>query len=290
MGRMWQVRVWSRHCGLRRCGMSSIPQTSVKAYDSNLTLPIESRVALVDTQRAGDQVVYEAPLIEDNPPQADTGKGNVTAQYVFANFGTKDDYDDLIQANVNITGKIAVVKSSEFSLAGMLIYPDPQMDGEIIVENGYQAYPDGPARPPSLIERGGLGDGGMEILAVPISYADAIPILSALKGHGPLAADWGDRWQGGGLTSHRVAYNVGPSPENVALNVYNNPDLFVGPLHDVIGTIHGCVFPDEVIVLGNHRDAWGPGAGDGNSGSAALNEVARSLATALEQGGSHYGQ
>jgi N-acetylated-alpha-linked acidic dipeptidase len=119
---------------------------------------------------------------------------------------------------------------------------------------------------------------------VPISYNDAIPILSALNGHGPLAGDFNDRWQGGGLVSLGVAYNVGPSPENVVLNVYNNPDVWVGPVHDVIGTISGCVFPNEVVILGNHRDAWGPGAADGNSGSAALNEVARSLATALKEG------
>ena len=119
---------------------------------------------------------------------------------------------------------------------------------------------------------------------MPISYADAIPLLQALKGHGPLAADFNDRWQGGGLTSHGVTYNVGPSPENVVLNVINNPQDQVGSVHDVIGTIPGCAFPEEVIILGNHRDAWGPGAGDGNSGSAALNEVARSLAAALKNG------
>ncbi|OGM39370.1 glutamate carboxypeptidase [Aspergillus bombycis] len=298
-----------------------LPNTRVKSYSTNLTLNNEHRVALLDTAREGDPVVYEAPLIEDNAPTAGdgqppfipaffacAGEGNITAQYIFANYGTQEDYDDLVSANINITGKIALVKSTyesavlkkynlpyhranqeavavERGLAGMLIYPDPQMDGEIIVENGYQPFPDGPARPPSLIERGSLGACSSDrIPAMPISYADAIPMLRALNGHGPLAADFNDRWQGGALTSHDVTYNVGPSPENVVVNVYNNPRRWVGPIHDVIGTIPGCAFPEEVIVLGNHRDAWGPGAGDGNSGSAALNEVARSLATALKEG------
>ncbi|KAE8370125.1 hypothetical protein BDV27DRAFT_140790 [Aspergillus caelatus] len=298
-----------------------LPNTSVKSYSANLTFPKEHRVALLDTTREEDPVVYEAPLIEDNPPKAGDGQpsfipaffsgagvGNVTAQYIFANYGTQEDYDDLVRANVNITGKIAVVKSTyesavlkkynlpyhrtkqeavatQMGLAAMLIYPDPQMDDEIIVENGYQPFPDGPARPPSLIERGSVGKFTPNVIpAMPISYADALPILKALKGHGPLAADFNDRWQGGGLTSHGVTYNVGPSPENVVLNVINNPQNLVGSVHDVIGTIPGCAFPEEVIILGNHRDAWGPGAGDGNSGSAALNEVARSLATALKNG------
>lgn len=51
----------------------------------------------------------------------------------------------------------------------------------------------------------------------------------------------------------------------------------------MIGIIPG-TNPEEVVILGNHRDAWGPGAGDGNSGSAALNEVVRSFGIALRRG------
>ena len=56
------------------------------------------------------------------------------------------------------------------------------------------------------------------------------------------------------------------------------------PLWNVIGTIKGTI-PDEAVVLGNHRDAWiAGGAGDPNSGSAALNEVVRSFGEALKAG------
>ena len=41
---------------------------------------------------------------------------------------------------------------------------------------------------------------------------------------------------------------------------------------------------DEVIILGSHRDSWGPGAGGSSSGAAALMEVVRSLATAYRVG------
>jgi N-acetylated-alpha-linked acidic dipeptidase len=55
-------------------------------------------------------------------------------------------------------------------------------------------------------------------------------------------------------------------------------------LWNVIGIINGTI-PDEVIVLGNHRDAWiAGGAGDPNSGSAAFNEVIRSFGVALQSG------
>ena len=53
---------------------------------------------------------------------------------------------------------------------------------------------------------------------------------------------------------------------------------------NVIGVINGTI-QDEVVVLGNHRDAWiTGGAGDPNSGSAAMNEVVRSFGAALAKG------
>ncbi len=53
---------------------------------------------------------------------------------------------------------------------------------------------------------------------------------------------------------------------------------------NVIGIINGTL-PDEVVILGNHRDAWiAGGAGDPNSGSAAMNEVVRSFGKALKKG------
>ena len=70
----------------------------------------------------------------------------------------------------------------------------------------------------------------------------------------------------------------------MVLNLVNEQEYVTTPLWNVIGIINGTV-PDEVIVLGNHRDAWiAGGAGDPNSGSAALNEVVRSFGLALEQG------
>ena len=68
------------------------------------------------------------------------------------------------------------------------------------------------------------------------------------------------------------------------LNLYNEQEYVTTPLWNVIGTIKGSI-PDEVIVLGNHRDAWvAGGAGDPNSGSAVFNEVIRSFGEALKAG------
>lgn len=68
------------------------------------------------------------------------------------------------------------------------------------------------------------------------------------------------------------------------LNLYNEQEYVTTPLWNVIGSIKGSL-PDEVVVLGNHRDAWiAGGASDPNSGSATLNEVIRSFGEALKAG------
>ena len=122
------------------------------------------------------------------------------------------------------------------------------------------------------------------IPSIPISYEDALPLLRELNGLGPKASSLGEHWEGGGLRYKNVTYHVGPSPDGLALNLVNEQEYVTTPLWNVIGVINGTI-PDEVVVLGNHRDAWiAGGAADPNSGSAAFNEVIRGFGKALEQG------
>ena len=68
------------------------------------------------------------------------------------------------------------------------------------------------------------------------------------------------------------------------LNLLNQQEYVTTPLWNVIGVINGTI-PEEVVILGNHRDAWiAGGSGDPNSGSAALNEVIRSIGKAMKAG------
>lgn len=141
-------------------------------------------------------------------------------------------------------------------------------------------YPSKPGVP-----RAPVDDSTPSIPSIPISYADALPILKSLNGHGPKAADLGKFWTRNlGLLHKGVEYNVGPSPANSVLNLYNEQEYVINPMWDVIGVVNGTI-PNEVIIIGNHRDAWiVGGAGDPNSGSAVLNEVVRSVGVALEAG------
>lgn len=43
-------------------------------------------------------------------------------------------------------------------------------------------------------------------------------------------------------------------------------------------------FVDELVLLGNHRDAWVFGAADASSGTAAMMEVSRVLGEQLKKG------
>ena len=249
-----------------------------------------------------------------------SASGNVTGSMVFCNWGTYADFEDLVAAGVDLAGKIAIVKyggvfrglkvkrAQELGMVGVIIYSDPQEDGAITEANGYLPYPDGPARNPSAVQRGSVqflsfapGDpttpgypslpgaprqnvsGAIpSIPSLPISYKEAIPFLKALNGHGLEAVKLGKRWEGGGLTHKGVNYNIGPS--EAVVNLVNEQEYVTTPLWNVIGVINGTI-ADEVVVVGNHRDAWIAGGGvDPNSGSAALNELIRSVGMALKKG------
>lgn len=347
-------------------------ESSIVDYDVYINYPVANRLALLEKTgksadvftedvtktgkavKEGYKVKFECSMEEDvleedpttgMPNRVPTfhgysASGNVTAQYVFVNFGTYQDYDDLLKANVSLEGHIAIAKyggvfrglkvkrAQELGMVGVVLYSDLDEDGEITEENGYETYPNGPARNPSSVQRGstqflsmltkvlhtlrmglltrqGIAPGDPttpgypskpgvprgdphnstpSIPSVPISYEDALPILRALNGHGPKASDFNKYWQGGGLRYKGVKYNIGPSPAALQLNLVNEQEYITTPLWNVIGIINGTI-QDEVIVLGNHRDAWiAGGAGDPNSGSAAMNEVIRSFGTALKKG------
>lgn len=348
-GKNLSQALWTRE-RWQEWGVSS---AGIATYDVFINYPEGHRLALLekdnstgmgalrgeeDAQDYSDEyaVRYECSLEEDVLDEDPTtglenriatfhgysASGDVTAQYVYVNYGTYWDFADLVAANISLKGKIALAKygrvfrglkikrAQELGMIGVVLYSDPQDDGEITEFNGYKAYPNGPARNPSSVQRGSAqflsllpGDpttpgypskpgvprtdpyySNPRIPSLPISYADALPLLRALNGHGPAASSFNEYWQGGGLSYKGVNYNIGPSPPNKVLNLVNEVSYTITPLWDVIGIINGTL-PNEVLVIGNHRDAWSAGgAGDPHSGSAALNEVVRSFGIALSKG------
>lgn len=168
-----------------------VERTEIVAYDVHINYPRGHRLALLEpidnsagkAPEASDyKVKHEFNLEEDVLEEDGTSgldnriptfhgysaSGNVTAQYVFVNYGTYADFEDLVRANVSLSGKIAVAKygkifrglkikrAEELGMIGTVLYTDPEEDGEITEQNGYKAYPDGPARNPSAVQRGSV--------------------------------------------------------------------------------------------------------------------------------------
>jgi N-acetylated-alpha-linked acidic dipeptidase len=163
--------------------------SSIVAYDTYINYPLDHRLALLEVDSSGvdvgladrkHKIKYECSLEEDVLDEDPTSglkdriptfhgysaSGNVTAPYAFVNFGTYQDFEDLLAANVSLKGNIAIAKygqifrglkvkrAQELGMVGMVMYSDPQEDREITIANGYKAYPDGPARNPSSVQRG----------------------------------------------------------------------------------------------------------------------------------------
>jgi N-acetylated-alpha-linked acidic dipeptidase len=156
-----------------------VHHAEIAEYDVYLNYPLDHKLQLLEHGK----VKYEAPLTEDvleeDPTTGDensvptfhgySANGDVTASYVYCNYGTFDDYNDLHKANVSLAGKIALVKyggnvfravkvrrAEDFGMVGVIMYTDPGSDGQITEENGYETYPNGPARHPSSVERGSV--------------------------------------------------------------------------------------------------------------------------------------
>eukprot|EP01118_Nematostelium_gracile_P010270 TRINITY_DN3521_c0_g1_i2.p1 TRINITY_DN3521_c0_g1~~TRINITY_DN3521_c0_g1_i2.p1 ORF type:complete len:721 (-),score=152.80 TRINITY_DN3521_c0_g1_i2:96-2045(-) len=288
-----------------------IENVEIKQFDGYLSHPISRSVKLISPSTY-DAVMQEPPYPQDKTSN-DTDavmtflgyspSGNVTAEVVYANYGTLEDFDWLVANNISVKGKIVLCRygrifrglkvfiAESLEAAGVLIYSDPMDDGF----NQGVPYPNGPWRPEQGVQRGStaflnlcagdpsparrelcLGKEGKyrelipSIPCLPLSWGDAAPILENLSG----------RVQPSWIGGINVSYAIGPGP--AVVNMHVEMTFNSTPLWNVIATIPGD--SAETVVIGNHRDAWVFGAVDPNSGTATLLEVARAFGTLLQQG------
>lgn len=242
--------------------------------------------------------------------------GEVTADVVYANYGRQEDYEKLEALGIDVRGKVVIVRYEECfrgvkvreaelrRAAAVIIYSDPADDGYAKGD----VVPRGPWRPETAVQRGSVGfmfiqpgdpltpgwpshrnarkieqdavtgantNGGVlpGIPSIPISYADATPILKNLAG-----ANVPEGWQG----NLPFAYHTGPGPSRIRLKAditWENKLIY-----NVIAKWKGAERPDELVIIGNHRDAWVHGAVDPNSGTASMLECARALGKLKEAG------
>jgi N-acetylated-alpha-linked acidic dipeptidase len=234
--------------------------------------------------------------------------GDVTAPLVYVNYGNREDYEQLDRLGVSVRGAIVIARygqgwrgvkpkvAAEHGAVGCIIYSDPQDDGYVQGDE----YPKGGWRPREGVQRGSVMDTDYpgdpltpgvgatsdakrlairdaktitRIPVLPVSWGDALPLLSALQG--PVVPE---PWRGG----LSITYHVGPGPAKVHLKVSSNWDL--KPVNDVIATLRGSEVPEEWVIRGNHYDAWVNGADDPISGMVTVLEEARVLGELHKQG------
>jgi len=296
-----------------------LEDVALDTYDVLLSFPKSIVVELV-APRSLRLKIEEKGYAEDPdtmnpdvgiPYNAYSRSGDIAAPLIYANGGNPEDYDFLEKHGIDVKGKIALVRySSPYSyrgfkaltaekrgLAGLLIYSDPKEDGEA---RG-AVFPDGPWGPLSHIQRGGIpydfiypGDpltpewaskpGARrlspekaetlpKIISVPLSAENARPLLESLDGETAPPA-----WQG----ALPLTYRLSGSQTRVRMRIEMEEPIKA--ITNVIGSLKGTDHPDELVVVGNHRDAWVFGGVDPSSGTACLMELARVLGEAKRAG------
>ena len=235
--------------------------------------------------------------------------GDVTGPVVYVNYGRPQDYEDLERRGISVRGAIVLARygnswrgikpkvAAEHGAVGCLIYSDPMDDGYF----NDDIFPDGPTRNGSGVQRGSVMDmptypgdpltpgvGATpdakrldirdattltKIPVLPISYADAQPLLAALRG--PVVPE---PWRG----ALPLTYHFGPGPARVHMKLAFNWNRV--PIYNVIARMQGSTYPDEWVIRGNHHDAWVNGAGDPGSGMSVVLEEARALGELAKQG------
>lgn len=267
------------------------------------TAPVTRRFELVEPP-LGDEGYEQVPQFN-----AYSGNGTADAQVVYANYGLPDDYAVLDSLGISVEGRIVLVRyggsfrgikareAEARGAAGLLMYSDPQADGFARGE----VLPDGPQRPPRGVQRGSVlnadGDpstpgepslpgaartpeaemeGIAHIPILPIGYAVAEELLRDLGG--PAAPE-------GWVGALDVGYRPGPGPVAVRMEVRTERgETAYHPAYNTVAAIRGSVWPDEWVIVGAHRDAWGPGAVDNVSGTTSVVETARAFAAAAASG------
>ena len=303
-------------------------ETTIVPYRVWLNKPVKIEITAFDaagnklmsgpSREHVDPKAYGGDPFQDDPRilpafNGSSASGDVTADVVYANYGTLADFKKLDELGVSVKGKIVIVRyganfrgvkayiAQQYGAAGVLIYSDPADDGYAKGD----MYPRGPYRPASGVQRGSvqflpihsgdpttpgiastldLPDSKREldrtkmnqpaIPTNPLSYQDASPILEALDG-----PETPREWQG----DLPFTYHLGGTGA-VKVHMLLQQDYQLRTIWDVIGKIPGTDGGDASVLAGNHRDAWVYGAVDPNSGTAAMLETVHGLGDLLKQG------
>ncbi|KAH9827163.1 Transferrin receptor-like dimerization domain, partial [Teratosphaeria destructans] len=303
----WMQEYWEQAAGF--------DQMDLLSYHVYLDYPGDRSVTLMGPTSPGWTATLEEDMVYKDRQQTLTWHGHsksgeAEGHLLFANGGSRDDFQYLRDQGIVTEGAIALVRyggtegdgalkikaAEEAGCVGVLMYSDP-----------FSVDPAGAWQPTDdMVQRGGVsamswvvGDpltpgyastkhakrvskednpGLPKIPSIPLAWRDAKVLISALEKHG---VEVPPNWLGGpshtdfiqwysGNASSRAADAV-PSIRLKNVNEENDRQQ-IWNLH---GLIEGLETPQKKIIVGAHRDAWCFGSVDAGSATAVMMEIVR---------------
>lgn len=273
-------------------------EVSTTEYEVSLPEPLQSNLTLLFPQRiefeVKEKVFSEDPYSQiassDMPYFAFSPDADIEAEVIYANFGSKQDYEFLKQQGIDPAGKIVLVRAQgicrgmkllyaeEQGVAGLLLFPE-------LRDQGFNKtpYPEGPHINPWVIQRGSMlkfflypGEPSADFMgknstlpripSLPISQEIAMQLLKRIEG--PAAPKEWHGWL-------PVPYPLGAGPARVRLVVQSKNSR--ATIRNIFATIRGSNPLESEVLAGGHYDAWVYGAADPSSGTTVLLEAAEAL-------------
>jgi N-acetylated-alpha-linked acidic dipeptidase len=267
-----------------------------------IVTPIKQNITNIEKVIEGD--IYSLHPNNSQGFNGYSGSGDVIANIIYVNYGTKADFEYLLDKGVELKGKIALARyggnfrgykakfAEAYGCIGLVIFTDPADSG---YTKGFE-YPEGRYYNESALQRGSLltkdwsgdpltpfepallMDGKVKvnrlneneislpkIPVLPIGYGATQEIFKQMTGKTQVPI----KWQGGLPFTYRIE---GGDALKLRINVQQKRKI--QRIYNVIGTLKGKTNPNEWIIAGCHYDAWTFGAIDPNSGTAMLLSLA----------------
>ncbi|KAJ2901979.1 Peptidase M28 [Zalerion maritima] len=295
-----------------------LEEVSISEYYCYLNYPKEDGREVYIMNDDGETIKWEAALEEPELGGEKSGhqtfvfhglskSGEATGPLVYANYGSRSDFQKLKDMGVKTDGAIAIMRyygtqphlgmkvkaAEEAGFIGCLIYTDPADNGHAKTKEA----PEGRSMPSSGVQRGSVGltpwvlgdpltpgwestkdlprmklqdtTGLVKIPSLPLSAHDAQMLLQSIQGVGEKVPK---EWQGSVPID---TYWTGDESSPKVHMANKNDEVEKQPIWNVHGKIVGVEQNHKNIIIGNHRDAWASGATSPGSGTAVFLELAR---------------
>ena len=286
-------------------------ETEVRAYDVWMPHPTSVKASRVSpsaegvrARRAAGGRRSDVALAQYPTVNGYSGEGDVTADVVYVNYGLIEDYAQLDSMGVSVKGKIAIARygrsfrgikareAEKHGAVGLLIYSDPQDDG-FVVGRRLSRRPDAQrerraARQHSQSRRRSVDarlrkhagraapDAGQDGDLAHSRRADRLrqrERATEVRSTAPARRAAGRAGSRSAITSAPGRCKRARRRQGRSRDETDEADLSTRS-----ASFAAASFPDELVIIGGHRDGWGPGAADNVSGTVSVLEAARAIA------------